>query len=43
MRPLARMEREFRKFIFVSAIRRMISPAGKSICLLIIPLNRFAL
>ena len=33
MRPLAGTEREFR--ILSSAIRRMISPAGESICLLI--------
>jgi hypothetical protein len=33
MRPLAGTEREFR--ILSSAIRRMISPAGKNICLLI--------
>jgi hypothetical protein len=32
IRPLACMEKEFR--ILSSAIRRMISPAGKSICLL---------
>jgi hypothetical protein len=34
IRPLACIEREFR--ILSSAIRRMISPAGKSICLIFI-------